>query len=168
MADTAAGTMAGTRKAADARTRVAAYAQRPANAPLWAPMAAMFARKGRGVWARRNARATGARGASNRIKRELRRVQKAARTECGFASDRSAPPPRQGKSWTTGAAHSEVRDNRMMATPLKTRGNAAVGSVATDARILTALFLGVIVGALAAMFTKHPGDCPVCACAGTA
>ena len=109
-------------------------------------------------------------GASNRIKRELRRVQKAApgRTDAEIASDRSAPPPRQVKSWTTGAAHSEVRDNRMMATSLKTRGNAAVGSVATDARILTALFLGVIVGALAAMFTKHPGDCPVCACAGTA
>ena len=131
-------------------------------------MAAMFARKGRGVWARRTRAGLARVGASNRIKRELRRVQKAARTECGFASDRSAPPPRQVKSWTTGAAHSEVRDNRMMATPLKTRGNAAVGSVATDARILTALFLGVIVGALAAMFTKHPGDCPVCACAGTA
>ena len=65
-------------------------------------------------------------------------------------------------------AHSEAREYRRMATPLKTRGNAAVGSAATDARILTALFLGVIVGALAAMFTKHPGDCPVCACAGTA
>jgi len=52
--------MVGTRRGADARTRVAAYAQRPASAPLLAPRAAMFARGEGGVWARRDARGTGA------------------------------------------------------------------------------------------------------------
>ena len=169
-ADTAAGTMAGTRRGADARTRVAAYAQRPASAPLLVPRAAMFARGEGGVWARRDARGTGAhRGPPPDKSANWRRV----RSPDGQAwrSDylcRCSPPGKSSPKLGDRVAHSEVREYRRMATPLKTRGNAAVGSAATDARILTALFLGVIVGALAAMFTKHPGDCPVCACAGTA
>ena len=48
-----------------------------------------------------------------------------------------------------------------MATPLKTRGSPALRAGGeSDKRVLTALFLGVCVGALAAMMTKHPLPSP--------